>query len=235
MNYILSNIFFGQPKMTKYQFEYFEEYFIPFIKKKSTSEDKIVIVGDIFYNTTTINFSLLSKVKSIFEKLSIIPIEIVGNNYCFDIIEKFSLDKPITKIETNFYNDIKTNLFDSKGNENLIGFNAIRDVNIKFVENKKSPRFIEYKINSIEDLDNIVMDNNFIDLIIDGELIEKSEFKNKIDIFLSKNNFNNVFYTEKQKESTIIVKNNNIREVIMDNIEEDLKEEMLNIFKLCDQ
>lgn len=232
MNYILSNIFFGQPKISKFQLEWFHNYFIPLIQKRGTPEDKIIIVGDIFYNTININFSLLKDVKKIFKSITL-PIEIIGNDYCFDIIKDFA---PMTKNETSFFDNMKTNLFDSKENSNSIGFYVIREGNIKFVENKLSPRFINFEINSLEDLDKIKINNNFADVIINAELMKVPEFKNKIEIFLSKNKFDNIYYKDVEKEKTkIVVKNSNIKNIIMDNLEDDLKEEMINIFKLCEK
>jgi len=243
MIYIISNISFGLPKLSKYQIEYFEDYLIPLVEKKLASDDKLIIRGDIFYNTINTNFNLLLKVRNIFEKLSIVPIEIIGNNYCFDIIKNFTLDKPIIQIENMEFDIIiefdiiKSSLFDMK-DKNQIGFSVIKNKKIKFIENKKSPRFREVEINSMDDIENIDINKDFIDIIIDSELIEKPEYKNKIDIFLSKNLFNNIFYKEKSNKKTnnnIIIKNSNIKNIIMDNIDDDLKEEMINIFKLCEK
>jgi len=223
MVYILSNIFFGHPKLSKYQLDFFNNYFIP----HSQNPEKIIITGNIFYNVNHITFQLLNEVKKIFNGIDS-PIEIVGNDYCFDIIKNFGDITQIDKFEIE-----PISLFQiSKDNKEKIGFY----INNKFKENKFSPRFVEYTINEITDLDKVEITKDFIDLIISSELVEKAEYKNKIDLFLNNNTFNNVFYTEKKKEiEKVVIKNNDIRNILLDNIEENLKEELKEIFTLYDQ
>lgn len=245
IKYILSNMFLGRPKLSKYQIEYFEDYFLPLIEKRGArDDDKIIITGDIFFNTTTVNFSFLKQIKTIFYKLSmIIPIEIVGNDYCFDIISDGG-ENHIKKYMGSVFNDVnKISLFDFKGNENPVGFDIIKDGEIKFIENKKSPRFIDVRINKIEDLVPGKNDKDFIDYYINNNLMENLDTKNKINIFLAKNNPSNVYFfsgdddASKKKMNAVILPTNgniNLRELIINNIDDELKEEMMNIFKISD-
>lgn len=62
----------------------------------------------------------------------------------------------------------------------------------------------------------------------------KPEYKNKIDIFLNNNSFNNVFYTEKNETEKVKIKNNDIRNILIDNIDDNLKEELNEIFHIYD-
>jgi len=237
MNYILSNILFGYPKMAKYQIEYFDNYFVPLIQKRGYQEDdKIIITGNIFYNTSNVSFELLSKAISILNSLSsCVEIEIMNNEYCENIIKK----ENITFKKNSFYDNVKLNLFGFKKSEYDIGFEVVKDGEIKFVENKKSPRFVECRIDKIEDITNMNIDTkNFIDITINSDLLDTPEHKNLINIFLSKNIFNNVYYSEKsepkRKDAVMVEGITNIRDIIMNNIDEDLKDDMMNIFKLSD-
>jgi len=69
-------------------------------------------------------------------------------------------------------------------------------------------------------------------------LLDKAEYKNKIDIFLNNNQFNNVFYTENNKVDNKVKldsKNINIRNILVNNIEEELKDELGEIFVIYDE
>lgn len=226
MIYYLNNIKFGHPKLYKYQFEYFEKIFIPRLHLDFKKINKIIITGDIFYNTKHTTFSLISKVKKILEEISI-PIEIIDNEYCSEI---FNLKK-IKEIEV----DTSVSLFQfNKNDKSEIGF----FIDDKFIRNDSTPKFIEYSINNINDIEKIEIKNDFIDIIINSDLLDNQQNKNKIDIFLNNNNFNNVFYTENIKQDDKVKmdsKNIKIREILMNNIEEDLKGELTEIFTIHDE
>jgi len=250
MIYILSNIFFGHPKLSKYQIDYFDNYFLPMVIKNKP--EKIIITGNIFYNTNLVSFKLLNDVISIFSNISDITIvEIIENDYCFQILEDCG-NLNDNQYRGNIINNkwaggdsyvgenIDVTKFEpfslfhfSKENKEKIGFHVIQDDKIKFIENNYTPRFVEYNINSLEDL-NININNDFIDLTINSELILKPEYKNKIDIFLNNNSFNNVFYTEKNETEKVKIKNNDIRNILIDNIDDNLKEELNEIFHIYD-
>jgi hypothetical protein len=99
------------------------------------------------------------------------------------------------------------------------------------------PRFTEYQINSIEDLEKIKINNDFIDLTINGDLLQNQQNKNIIDLFLNNNTFNNVYYTEKIKDDDKVKMDSSdikIRDVLINNIGEDLKKELIEIFTIYD-
>lgn len=226
MIYLLNNINFGHQKLSKYQIEYFNDYLLP----RLDNIEKIIITGNLFYNTKYISFDLLSKIKNILNQIKV-PIEILENDYCINIFD--NLNK-INKIDY----DVNISLFQlSKEDKNEPGFYIIKDNNIKIIKNKITPRFIQYEINSIEDI-NIDINKDFIDIIINSELIQNQQNKNKVDIFLNNNKFNNVFYTEKIDKNEIVKldsKNINIRNILIDNIENDLKEELNEVFNIHDE
>jgi len=226
---ILSNIFFGHPKLFKFQVDYFEKWFLPFVDENKP--ESIIIIGNIFYHTSTVSFNVLSKLKSIFSQIDC-KILIVNNEYCFHVIKDFA-DIESTKLGY----EKKFSLFQtSKENPDDIGFFVEKDNVMKFIHNDFSPRFIEYEINSIDDLDKIELTNDFIDIIINGDLIDSKENKNKIDIFLNNNTFNNVFYTDNKKDPiTISIRDNKIRNILLDNIEEGVKKELNEIFVIYDE
>lgn len=234
MIYILNEIKFGHPKLSNYQIEYFFNFLIPLLIKNYQSDDKVIITGDLFYNTTNISFNLLSKIKKIFDSLNFINIKIVGNDYCVDIIN--NLNK-IEKLEYNIDVD-NISLFHLSKNENKnIGFFIINDKK-KFIENKITPRFIKYNIENIEDLDKIKINKDFIELNINSELIENKQSENKINLFLNNNPTIKAYYTDSIKiEDKIEIddKNINIRDILINNTEKTLKGELEEIFTIYDE
>jgi len=232
MIFVLNNIKFGHPKLYKYQFEFFDEYLIG---KKA---DKIIIIGDLFYNTKHTTFPIISKVRDIIKNLNCSKIELIGNEYCHELFEEF-LNSTLDYNPYDLISKVKdASLFQlSKENKCKIGFYTFEDEK-KFVENTYTPRFLEYKIKSIEELESLEITKDFIDVEIDSELLNKAEYKNKIDIYLSNHTFNNVFYTEKKKEEEKVVldsKNINIRNILVNNVEEELKDELKEIFTIYDE
>jgi hypothetical protein len=230
MIYLLNNIKFGHPKLNKYQLIWFDEYFIPLITKHKS--EKIIIKGDLFYNNHHTTFNLISKVKHILHSFNI-PIEIINNDYCFNIFSDV-----FTKINTNDYDGCDKSLFQfSKEDSSDVGFYIIKDKTI-LAPNKQTPKFIEYQINMIEDLNNVVINTDFIDILVNSELLENQQNKNKIDIFLNNNPTINVYYSSgenKQEEKVKLdSKNINIRNILINNIDEDLKSELSEIFEIYD-
>lgn len=230
MIYLLNNIKFGHPKLIKHQLTWFETYFIPLINKKGG--DKIIINGDLFYNNKHVTFELLSKVKNILNSFTI-PIEIIGNDYCYDIISNLC-----NKIETTEYNKSNLSLFQfSKEDFTEIGFYAIKDKTV-FIPNKQTPKFIEYNIEKIEDLDIVIISKDFIDIIVNSDLLDNQQNKNKIDLFLNNNPSINVYYSSNEekleKKVKLDSKNINIRNILINNIEDELKSELNEIFEIYD-
>jgi len=235
MIFILNNVKFGHPKLSKYQLDFFHDNFIPLLLKSGSKEHHIIISGDLFYNTKHTNFQLLLDIKNILNILAqYSKIGIFGNDYCYDLFK----EQTFKVVEMN--HEIENiSLFQlTKDNVEKIGYCVDKNNKLKFIENKFSPRFVEYIIKNIEDIDKIKITKDFIDLHINSELIEKQEYKNKIDIFLNNNNFNNVYYTGEKKEQEKVIldsKNIKIREILVDNIDEDLKSELDEVFVIYDE
>jgi len=235
MIYILNNIKFGHPKLSKHQIEYFYKYLIPLMKRRqSTREDKIIITGDLFHNTKNITFNLISIIQDIFDCLSSLhTVEIVGNDYCVNIIKDY-----VTQINT-IEQDVKISLFHlSINDDNEVGFYLMKEDKTKIIKNDFSPKFIEYTINNIEDIDTFEISKNFINLNINSQLLNSQQNKNKIDIFLNNNQFNNIYYmgeVDDEDRVKLDSKNINIRDILINNIEDDLKGELDEIFTIYDE
>jgi len=231
MIYFLNNIKFGHPKISKFQLLWFDSYFIPLITKKGG--EKIIINGDLFYNNKHITFELLSKVRNILSSVTI-PIYIIGNEYCYDILKDL-----INNTQKNDYAELENSLFQfSKEDNSNVGFYIITDKTL-FIPNKQTPKFVEYKIEKINDLENIIISKDFITIDVNGELLENQQFKNKIDLFLNNNPSISVYYSnskEKNEEKIVKIDNKNmsIRNILIDNIDEDLKTELNEIFDIYD-
>jgi len=90
--FITSNTFFGYKNLINDQYSYFYDQIIPFLKKKSSSDDIFVHGGNIFYNKKSINFDILKNVLDIFDKISdIMPIYIlksVNDEISGDILKR---------------------------------------------------------------------------------------------------------------------------------------------------
>ncbi len=234
MIFILTNIKFGHPKLSKYQLDFFHD-FIQTLMKSGSKEHEVIINGDFFYNNKHTTFNLINEVKRILGVLTQFSnVFMIGNDYCYPLFNEYI--KVVDKL--NF--DIKDiSLFQlSKESTDQIGYNIVKDNKIKFIPNKFSPRFVEYIIKEIDDIDQINITKDFIDITINSELLDKAEYKNKIDIFLNNNQFNNVFYTENTKVDNKVKldsKNINIRNILVNNIEDELKEELGEIFVIYDE
>jgi len=234
MIFILNNINFGHPKIAKYQMEFFD-HLVQTLMKSGSKEHEVIIKGDLFYNSKHTTFQLLNEVKRMLKVLNQFSIVLMlDNDYCYPLLEEY-----IKKVDIINYEIEDVSLFQfSKTDTNKIGYHIVKNKKLGFIENKFSPRFVEYIINDIEDLDSIEMTKDFIDLTINSDLLNKSEYQNKIDIFLSKNNFNNIFYTENKREEEKVKldsKNINIRNILVNNVDEELKNELSEIFTIYDQ
>jgi hypothetical protein len=231
MIYLLNNIKFGHPKLLKHQLDYFNRDLITGLHLEFSPEDKIIITGDLFYNTKYITFDLLSKVKETLQEIPI-PVEIIGNDYCYKLFN-------FKKIENINFEIDDVSLFQiDKNDKSRIGF-CIHDGNdVRFIKNDITPKFLEYTINIIEDLNEVQLTKDFIDLTINSSLLENQQNKNIIDLFLNNNTFNNIYYTEKIKVDEKVEmdsQNINIRNILINNVDENLKEELSEIFLIYDE
>jgi len=142
-----------------------------------------------------------------------------GSDININITSPYQLNKDYTTSPHGFY------AFSLKQNE------------VRFIENNYSPKFKEIYIDDISQLNEIdKISNDFVDLIINSKVVEKTENKNKVDIFISKNDFHNVYFTESTKiEKDIKIKDNNdIRNILIDNAESDMVDHLNEIFQIYD-
>lgn len=142
-----------------------------------------------------------------------------GNDININITSPYQLNKDYTSSPHGFY------AFSLKQNE------------VRFIENNYSPKFKEIYIDDISQLNEMnTISNDFVDLIINSKVVEKTENKNKVDIFISKNDFHNVYFTESTKiEKDIKIKDNNdIRNILIDNAESDMVDHLNEIFQIYD-
>ena len=227
----LNNIKFGHIKLSKYQIEYFDNFFIPFIQKKSKDIEKIIITGDIFYNNKNISFEYLNKIKNIFDNISNIEMDVCNNDYCTNLI--FNKFNKINNFDS--YEDFS--LFHTSKNEK-IGFYVTKDSKSKFIENNITPKFVTYIIDNIEDIDKINIKNDFVSLMINSNLLDENKNKNLIEIFLNNNPNIDAFYTEKivtTNQVKIDTNNINIRNILKGNIDVNLHSMLNEIFEIHDE
>ena len=142
-----------------------------------------------------------------------------GNDININVTSPYQLNKDFITTGHGFY------AFNLKQND------------IRFIENNYSPKFKEIYIDDLSQLKDIdTKSKNFIDLVIDSKIVELTENKNKVDMFLSKNDFNNVYFTENtDKGKEIVMKNrNDIRNILIDNAEDGIIEDLNDIFEIYD-
>jgi hypothetical protein len=142
-----------------------------------------------------------------------------GNDININVTSPYQLNKDYTLSQHGFYE------LSLKHNE------------VTFTENNYSPKFKEIYIEDISELSKInTKTNDFIDLIVKSTAINKTENKNKLEIFISKNNINNVYYTEDYatQESKVIINNNEIRDILIDNADQETIDNLKEIFTIYD-
>jgi hypothetical protein len=114
----------------------------------------------------------------------------------------------------------------------------IKQNEIRFIENVYSPKFKEIYIDDISELNSINTEtHDFIDLIIKSSAVEKVENKNKLEIFTTKYNINNIYYTDEynnKSELNMVINNNDIRDILIDNADEEIAKNLKEIFVIHD-
>ncbi len=292
MIYIIGNTLFGYPKMGDIQFDYFNKWFIPYLKKVKRDGDILIHTGNVFYNKQASNFKVIKDTLDVFDTLSSfiqifvlkgsndeLSIDLIARNKNIKIIRETKKIKSIMFIpvgeflmpENNteylfYHTPLKevtgvkrsfNSFFDNeKGNDININITSPYQLNkdytlsphgfyefslnhneITFVENSYSPKFKEIYIEDISELSKIdTKTKDFIDLIVKSKSIEKTENKNKLEIFVSKYNIHNVYYTEEynQPESNVIINNSEIRNILIDNANEEMTNNLKEIFTIYD-
>lgn len=140
--WIINNTKFGYKNNSKEwnqnMFDYFKNQFIPFIKKHSKPNDKLIHLGNIFNSSESVNIELLLNVQKLFIKLSsIIDIIILdGYNEKTNISSIFKNtyqgDDLINRINysTNEFIPYNEKIIDNINNQKIIFLNNRIDKNI---------------------------------------------------------------------------------------------------------
>jgi len=274
------------------QIDYFQNSFIPYLRKTIREGDILIHTGNIFYSKQTAHFKVLKDVFDIFDKLSklmkIFILKGPNDEFSIDLFDnkEIKIIKDIKKIKNIMFiphgeflmtdNDVDYLFYSTplkevieikksfngfyeneKGNDININITSPYQLNkdfsmtshgffafslkqneVRFIENSYSPKFKEIYIDDLSQIYNIdTNSNNFVDLVINSKITERTEDKNKVDIFLSKNNFNNVYFTEDvKKDSDIIIRDeNDIRSILVENAENEIVEELKDVFDIYDK
>lgn len=108
---------------------------------------------------------------------------------------------------------------------------------LRFIENTYSPKFREIYIEDITELAKInTGSKDFIDLVVKSNVVEKTENKNKLEIFASKY-VNSVYYigdNNIEKDEIIINNNNDIRDILIENADDEMVDNLKEIFSIYD-
>jgi hypothetical protein len=141
-----------------------------------------------------------------------------GNDVNITITSPYQLNKDFTLSPHGFY---------------AFGLNQN---DVRFIENTFSPKFKEIYIEDIFELSNINTETiDFVDLVVKSKAIEKTENKNKLDMFVSKYNIHNVYYTDDYiQEGNVIINNNEIRDILIDNADGEMVDNLKEIFTIYD-
>jgi hypothetical protein len=158
--WIINNSKFGYKNSKEWSdnmFNYFENIFIPFLKKYANSNDKLIHLGNIFNSSDNINIELLLKVENLFIRISSIIDIIILDGYN----EKTGISKLLKNEKIKFLNTPYKNFIP-------FGYNVLEHIPEKgymFINNridknilKKFPNvtfFCGYYDNRIEE-DNII-------------------------------------------------------------------------------
>jgi hypothetical protein len=128
-------------------------------------------------------------------------------------------------------------LEDDKKSHGVYKFNINKN-ELELIENNHSPRFVTIDIDKIEDLIGIdTKSKHFINFNVNHKILSKTETKNKLDMFLSKCNYNNIHYynIKKIEENITIESTSKIRDILSTNIENKLKQTLNEIFSIYDK
>lgn len=289
MIYIIGNTLFGYPKMSSIQNDYFNKFFIPYLRNNYKNGDILIHCGNIFYNSQTTTFKAIKDTFKIVDELSnFIPmlfikgaidensIDLMQRNSNIKIIKEIKKMKNITIVPSGEFlmpdNDTQylfystalkkidgikksfNSFYDNNdGDENNINIttpyqlnkdyskskHGFYTINIKsdivsFIENNFSPKFEDVYINDISDLENVNIGNNIVNLIINSDIINTQEYKNKIELFAYKHSIG-LYFTQKTLENNIIIEKNDIRNILLKNIDQNIINEMENIFITYDR
>jgi hypothetical protein len=189
---VINNTNFGYKNNSKeisdMMFKYFNSDVIPKLKKNMDKIDSVVIIGDIFYNTSNICSSIFNKTQDILSEISnickLVLITDKNTKDMFRFIPNIKFQDNFTESDYTISKSLRNNKY------NLLGFTDIskiednnyhlpspyqltEDTNgngfyvintdkniIHFIKNTSSPVFGTIKIDSFEELEDL--DNTYI-------------------------------------------------------------------------
>jgi len=248
--------------------DYFNDYLFNLISSKGGKDDKFIIVGGLFSNTNpsivaiTDAYNSLSKLSKVidivlitsekdirlFDGESYSTLNLFKNIHNVEVIldknfinyNNFTIDVSNYMIKIDEKDLLIPNAIQFEKDDSLSGIFVNRmDGKYTILKNNYSPKHRIININSLSDFDNIEVNNNFIHLIINNELLEVN--KSLIDMNIFKIKPISIIYTDKEKDKDIendeifdINNNFNIIDVINNDIENDekLKKQFERILKI---
>lgn len=183
--------------------DYFENYFIPELKKLYKPGDILIHCGDVFDNRTSINIYVIKMAKKIFKKIAqILPVHIIAGNhdlYTKDLSEYTSLSI-LEDIDKNIHVYYKHSILEYNGKKIFLFPYQLEHKNIKeayeFIVNnniKKNEKFPDY-IFTHTDFSNLITNGNIRILdglnikdfnatyIFNGHIHHSQDYKNLINV-----------------------------------------------------
>ena len=248
------NIFYGKQsvnyKVLKDVFDIFDTLstFIPIFLLRGSNDEFSIDLMD-----RNKNVKLLKQIKQVAKNIMFIPAgEFLMTENETEYLFYHTPLKDVTGVKRSFNGYFEN----EKGNETNISITSPYQLNkdfilsphghyefslkhneVNFIENNYSPKFKEIYIDDVSQLFNIdTKTKDFIDLVVKSQAFEKTENKNRLELFVSKHNINNVFYTEEHtiQESNVIINNNKIRDILIDNAKGEMVENLKEIFTIYD-
>jgi len=119
----------------------------------------------------------------------------------------------------------------SANNSSDVGFYVLSGDKELWTENKYSPRFSKIEIKTEEDIDNLdkeFIENNFVDVVVDSEALDKN--KTKIKFLLSQFKLNSIHYKEQDVIYEVDEENKTLDELVKEELK-DVNENILNEYE----
>jgi hypothetical protein len=278
---IINNTFFGYKGKGEEQLLYFNNIFIPLIKKHLTPNDMVVHLGNVFNNKNIINVSLLKNVYTLFGEISSwCNFYIINNTNDTDILHVFkdirnlnvvnnfklddiyitnqhvennskyylsSYDYKTRDIrnkfvfngyynieqDDNIINVLSPYSININNNNNGIYLVDTKTINISFIKNDYSPKYLEIEINDSDELKSLEnYKKDYIFLKIKKEILNKKG----VNEFISNYNILNIdTFDENNNLVDNITDITNIQTVLKDYVIQNeplLLKDLERIFKL---
>jgi hypothetical protein len=241
--------------------DYFDNYLMNLLLKKSKNSDKFIISDKLFYNTNPSLVAISDATEYINKISKIIEVYLIssennmrnfdGDNYSTLDLFKNNDNVNIVDSGIKLHNciinnntvEINANIIDIP---NIIQYDIecklggiliyrTEDDKYMLMKNDYSPKHIIYEINSFEDFNNIDKGNDYIHLIINDNFYIENKTKLNLEIF--KLNPQSVKYKNKVVENKTNITNFDISKTIYDAIGDnnDLKNQFDRILNITNK